>query len=179
MKKEKFVESLSHAIAQMEGFYKPHTISAKNNNPGNLRSWGKRPIVNGFASFDTEEEGFAALRDQINLNINRGLSLYEFFAGKPKVYPGYSPQKDGNDPLSYALFAARVTKIPDIYVPIKDFLSFSLDDLFPDKKLKLLSTVPAYPGDPNPLHLYSFDNCLALADELEVEVYTLTRKIKR
>lgn len=98
----------------MEGFYEPGTISARNNNPGNLRSWGSRPIIGGFAQFETPEAGWAALIRQVQLNVGKGLTLEEFFGGKPGVYSGYAPSSDGNQPKQYAAFVAGRTGVdPD------------------------------------------------------------------
>lgn len=109
---------IAQAIATMEGYYvtaaqarergiRHPTLAQRNRNPGNLRSWGGNPIVDGYAQFPTDAEGWRALRRQIELNIGRGLNLYEFFAGKPGVYAGYSPAADGNRPREYAEFVAR------------------------------------------------------------------------
>lgn len=99
-------------IAVFEGFFRPGTVARRNNNPGNLRRWGDRPIRDGFAVFESTRAGFQALMRQVELNINRGLTLREFFAGKPGVYPGYAPATDGNDPLAYARFISQFTGIP-------------------------------------------------------------------
>lgn len=114
------IQRIAKAIATMEGYFiTPEqaksrgisypTISQRNNNPGNLRSWGSTPISGGFAAFASAEEGWAALRRQIVLNIGRGLNLYEFFGGKPGVYAGYAPAADNNKPAQYAQFVARET----------------------------------------------------------------------
>lgn len=111
------IDSIAQAIATMEGFYKPGSLAARNNNPGNLRSWGANPIVNGYAAFPTVEAGWAALKAQIQKNINRGLNLTEFFSGKPGVYGGYAPAADKNDPANYARFVAGRVGI-DINTPL-------------------------------------------------------------
>lgn len=108
---------IAEAIARMEGFYKPGSLAQRNNNPGNLRSWGSNPIVNGYAQFPTVEAGWAALRRQVELNIGRGLTLEEFFAGKAGVYGGYAPSADKNDPANYARFVSSQTGIP-LSIPI-------------------------------------------------------------
>lgn len=82
------------------------TLAQKNNNPGNLRSWGTRPIVGGYAQFPTPEEGFKALRTQVDKVIKKGVTFHEFFAGKPNVYPGYAPAADHNQPVPYSTFVA-------------------------------------------------------------------------
>jgi len=111
------VENIARAIATFEGFFKPGTLAERNNNPGNLRSWGSTPIQDGYAHFATADKGWAALRHQVRLNISRGLSLREFFVGKPGIYPGYAPAADFNDSNRYAEFVARRTGLP-IDMPI-------------------------------------------------------------
>jgi hypothetical protein len=95
-------DQIAQSIANVESGGNPNALSYRNNNPGNLRSWGSNPIVSGYASFPTMQAGWNALYSQINLNIGRGLSLNEFFAGKPGVYGGYAPSSDANTPLAYA-----------------------------------------------------------------------------
>jgi len=111
------VESIAQAIAKQEGFYVTGSIAQRNNNPGNLRSWGSNPIVSGYAKFPTVKDGWRALYRQVELNISRGLTLQEFFAGKPGVYGGYSPAADANDPLYYAQYVAGQVGISPI-VPL-------------------------------------------------------------
>ena len=106
--KEELLTLMSKRIAMYEGFFnaglKP-TLARRNNNPGNLRSWGDRPINRGFAQFPDESSGFKALRQQIDKNIfTRRLSLKEFFGGKLGVYSGYAPKADKNNPDKYAKF---------------------------------------------------------------------------
>jgi hypothetical protein len=116
-------DSISQAIATEEGFYKPGSIAQRNGNPGNLRSWGSRPIISGYAAFLNPDgtpdsvAGWAALYHQVDLNIGRGLNLYEFFGGKPGVYDGFSPSTDGNKPREYALFVASRTGL-DPSIPL-------------------------------------------------------------
>lgn len=107
MTPDDFVQRFAEAIARMEGFYRKGTPAQRNNNPGNLRSWGTRPVVKGFAVFETPEAGWRALWAQIVKNINRRLTMYEFFAGKPGVYGGYAPAADKNRPREYAEFVAK------------------------------------------------------------------------
>lgn len=103
---------ISEGIAEMEGFYKTNSRSQRQNNPGNLRRWGKTPVVDGFCNFPTAAEGWNALRRQVDKNVGRGLTLYEFFGGKPNVYPGYAPDSDGNKSRRYAEFVAKRVGIP-------------------------------------------------------------------
>lgn len=105
------VDSISQAIATMEGFFSSGTVAQRQNNPGNLRSWGSYPVQNGYVVFPDAQTGWSALNRQVQLNIERGLTLQEFFGGKPGVYPGYSPGSDGNDPRGYAQYVAGQTGI--------------------------------------------------------------------
>ena len=50
---EQFVDS----IARLEGFYVPRSRAKRNNNPGNLRSWGRNKIVAGYAYFASVDDG--------------------------------------------------------------------------------------------------------------------------
>lgn len=101
------IDDLAGAIARFEGFYSGGSLAARNNNPGNLRSWGNYPVVDGYVQFPDAETGWAALRSQVQRNIGRGLNLLEFFGGKIGVYPGYAPAADGNRPRTYAQTVAR------------------------------------------------------------------------
>lgn len=109
----KLLYRMALAIAWMEGYFRSgtfqpmDTIAYRNMNPGNLRSWGNNPRVQGYAKFPTESAGWNALYSQIARNIGRNLTLEEFFAGKPGVYPGYAPSSDNNRPIQYASFVAR------------------------------------------------------------------------
>jgi len=96
------VSALADAITNYESGGKPNARSIRNNNPGNLRSWGDTPVVDGYAKFATWEAGMDALRSQIQKNISRGLTLQEFFAGKEGVYKGFAPSADNNQPAKYA-----------------------------------------------------------------------------
>jgi hypothetical protein len=122
------VEDLAQAIARYEGFYRPGTLAQRNNNPGNLRSWGSYPVVNGFVRFPDEETGWTALRGQVAKNIDRGLSLEEFFGGKAGVYPGYAPAADNNRPLTYARTVANWLGISSD-APLADALGGGVDSI--------------------------------------------------
>ncbi len=116
------VQGIAQAIYRMEG-NSATSIATRNNNPGNLRSGaGQTGTSGGYAVFPDMATGWNALYNQINLNISRGLTLYEFFAGKPGVYPGYAPSTDSNDPVNYANFVAAQTGI-DPNVPLYQLAS--------------------------------------------------------
>lgn len=104
------VQSLANAIAQFEGYNVPGSVAQRNNNPGNLRS-GTGQIgtdAKGYAIFPDAATGFAALQNQVSLNIDRGLSLQGFIGGgvtnTGATYPGYAPSSDNNNVSNYVNF---------------------------------------------------------------------------
>ena len=120
-------DEIASAIAQFEGFNTAGTVAQRNNNPGNLRS-GPGQIgtdANGYAIFPDVATGQAALANQINLNISRGLTLDQFFAGGGG-YPGYAPSGDANNPAAYAAFVSQQTGIPES-VPLNQLPSGTPD----------------------------------------------------
>lgn len=109
-------DGIAQSIAQMEGYNTPGTVARRNNNPGNIMSGGT------FRTYPTEADGWGALCNQIRLNIGRGLTLEEFFGGRPGVYAGYAPAgHGGNDPAAYAAFVASRVGIPS-NATIADFV---------------------------------------------------------
>jgi hypothetical protein len=113
MTRDTLIDAMALSISIMEGFPQPGSSARRNNNPGNLRSWGRVPVESGFAKFPSPEAGWRALKLQVAKNIGRGLTMLEFFAGKPGVYPGYAPAADSNQPYSYARFVARRCGVPE------------------------------------------------------------------
>lgn len=101
------------AIAQFEGYWKAGSKARRNNNPGNLRGYdpGVPKDSSGFDIYPTVDAGVRALWGQIWRNIYRGLTLREFFHGKPGIYPGYAPIQD-NNPTTYPLTVSKWTGIP-------------------------------------------------------------------
>lgn len=97
------IDSLAQAIARFEGFQIAGSVAARNNNPGNLRSGPGQTgtDASGYAIFPDVATGWAALDNQVQTNVNRGLTLQQFFAGGPG-YAGYAPSADSNDPTNYA-----------------------------------------------------------------------------
>jgi len=109
--------TLAEAIARFEGYFVPGSVAARNNNPGNLRSGPHMTGTDakGYAIYASAEDGYADLDRQIQLNVDRGLTLREFFGGKPGVYAGYAPAADSNDPGHYSVSVAQWLGIsPDI-----------------------------------------------------------------
>lgn len=101
------LEALTTAIEKYEAGTRANPRSERNNNPGNLRTWGSFPVEGGYVKFPDKETGENALREQIAKNIARGLTLEEFFGGKQGVYGGFAPAKDNNNPEKYAATVAK------------------------------------------------------------------------
>lgn len=117
------VWNLLLAIAYFEGYWEPNSRAQVNNNPGNLRNWDPSlpKDEKGFDIFPDIGKGTEALWRQIWTNINRDLTLRQFFLGKPGKYPGYAPLSDGNS-VNYPRFVSRYTGIPLDNVTIKSYL---------------------------------------------------------
>jgi len=105
------VQSLSNAIAQFEGYNVPGSVAQRNNNPGNLRSGPGQTGTDskGYAIFPDAATGFAALNNQVSLNVDRGLTLQTFIGGNQDptqgaIYPGYAPSADNNNVSNYVSF---------------------------------------------------------------------------
>ena len=143
MTKNQLITSIARAISRMEGYEILNSVARRNANPGNLRSWGRLPVVNGYVKFPNAEEGWRALAAQIEYNImgkgkadpfklrQQGLSLREFFAGQrdengavlPGGYPGYAPSADSNHPEHYAQFVAKAAGLDDIDKKLKEYIT--------------------------------------------------------
>jgi hypothetical protein len=79
-------------------------LSVRNNNPGNLRYAGQPGAVkdaNGYARFETPEAGRAAMRRQLNLDMQRrGMNLTQ-------ALNKYAPPSDNNPTDKYIDFVAN------------------------------------------------------------------------
>ena len=100
---------LAQSIADFEGYGKQGSVAQRNNNPGNLRAGPGQTGTDekGYAIFPDAATGWAALEKQITSKSGKGLTLQEFFGGKPGVYPGYAPAADRNNPQQYAATVAQ------------------------------------------------------------------------
>jgi hypothetical protein len=129
------VEAFAKAIARNENTSSYSSFLRGKNNPGALMyasQYGATPFqVTGrdgkplgtFAQFGTEQQGWDALYRQIELNAGKGLTLYEFFAGKPGVYYGYAPSgHGGNQPNVYANSVGKWLGIP-VTMKVADYLN--------------------------------------------------------
>lgn len=73
------MSKLAEAVAHEEGFYVQGSLPQRNNNPGDLRH-GNGEIhpdnqPNAVGSFETPEDGWAALERQLKLDSNRGWTV--------------------------------------------------------------------------------------------------------
>lgn len=104
---------LAAAITRMEGSCASPS-NCRNNNPGNLRAYAAGQPVDsrGIRIFPSYQDGYNALLSQEQINIGKGLTLAEFFAGKTGVYPGYAPASDNNNPAGYTSNVSNWLGIP-------------------------------------------------------------------
>lgn len=88
------INSMAAGIKQIEGYVPPGgcigatcypngTVAYQNNNPGNLMYAGQAGAspggAAGFAKFSSYDAGYAALQNQIQIQINSGQNLTQFF----------------------------------------------------------------------------------------------------
>lgn len=128
------VEPIAAAIERMEGFY-PGSLAWRNNNPGNLVFVGQpgaRAGAGGFAAFDSVELGRQALKNQIQLDIDRGRDA----AGRPVVtladlIASWAPPSE-NDTAQYIRNVAAWTGIsPDAVLSAAELPVYSVDVFLP------------------------------------------------
>ena len=130
------ISSIATGIERQEGFTSGAcTKCVQNNNPGALTAGpGQIGTAGGLAVFPDVATGEAALDHQIQLNINRGLTLDQFFGGgtssSGSYYPGYAPAAAGNDPTTYASNVALWAGIP-ADVPLNQIDPSSLTTALP------------------------------------------------
>lgn len=70
-------------------------LGIRNNNPGNLRSWGGAEQRGGFAAFPTPLAGLSAMAQQLLLYAQRGVSTISGIVNK------WAPASDGNNVGAY------------------------------------------------------------------------------
>jgi hypothetical protein len=75
-------------------------LGVRQNNGGNLRSWGSRPVKNGFASFDDPLDGIAAAAENVRAYRDKyGIDTYGGIVDR------WAPKGDGkNNPAAYKKF---------------------------------------------------------------------------
>ena len=100
---------LAQAIQQFEGYY-AGSLAQRNNNPGNLRysplQSGKR---DGFAYFDTFEQGMEALKLQIRIGATGESRVYRPDMTLLQFFNIYAPSSDNNQPSIYYQFVLDTT----------------------------------------------------------------------
>ena len=69
------VQRFAQAIARAEGFSVPNSIPMRAKNPGNLKLQGF-PTINGISVFDSVDQGWAALHNQLQLIIDGRSKFY-------------------------------------------------------------------------------------------------------
>ncbi len=91
------------------------------NNPGNLRPWagylnkegrrvtGGENISEQFRVYDTAEEGYDALKKDINIKVSGKSSVITPDATIGDFFKIYAPSTDNNDPEAYAAFVSDTT----------------------------------------------------------------------
>lgn len=118
---------LMDAIATMEGFKVPNSIPIRLNNPGDLMFAhqhnaiphpiaGKDGKTRIYAQFPTVADGFAALKNQIKLDMDRGKTIAQFISG-------YAPVGDGNNPSSYIRYVMLRLHITDSTLTLTTILA--------------------------------------------------------
>jgi len=139
MTRQRLIEKIAQAIAEMEGFYataaKP-TLAQRNANPGNLRAWRDAhgrpyPTHRGYVDFVAwASERFPGLsREEMSRRaLDEGWRVVrvlvgqylegKYTQGKPptaeEMFRVYAPSSDGNQPANYArLVAAKLGARPD------------------------------------------------------------------
>lgn len=65
-------------------------LGLRNNNPGNLRSWGSAPTAGGFAQFGTSQEGLSAMAGNLLRYQQRGLTSIN------KIIAAWAPSSENN-----------------------------------------------------------------------------------
>jgi hypothetical protein len=113
------IQRIVNAVIRQEG------DAATALNPGNLRGapWLANPsIINGFWVPSSRAEGVAGLAHLVALHCAEGNSLTDFIAGHPGIYAGFAPASDHNDPAAYIANVASWANIPDVTIPLWNFL---------------------------------------------------------
>lgn len=117
MTEDELVDKIAHAIAKMEGYYKPDSLAWRNANPGNIRRWrrnGEYPRRKGYVDFVAwaggdrakgEAEGWRVLKAQVYRFVS-GARTNGRVPSLREIFHIYAPASDGNDPDKYAEFVS-------------------------------------------------------------------------
>lgn len=75
------IERIMQAIARAEGFFVEGSVPYRANNPGDLKLGDKgHGLINGITVFDSDEEGWAALRNQVTIIVEGRSPVYNEWA---------------------------------------------------------------------------------------------------
>lgn len=110
------------------------SLAYKNNNPGNLMfayQRGASEGFKGFAMFDSPEEGFSAVIDQIKLDQSRGLTLRKFISK-------YAPPHENDTWLYVTRVAGNLKCKPDTKIETIDTRSLAEEMIFFESKSKII-----------------------------------------
>lgn len=102
-------DKVAAVIATIEGYKKSGTLADRQKNPGNLRFVGQKNATQGdkrFAKFKTHQDGWNALRRQIQIDAGRGLTLRQF------VYK-YAPPSENNSKAYLNTLVREIGAKPD------------------------------------------------------------------
>lgn len=146
------VNGMADAITQKEGTIAPNakypqgSLAYQNNNPGNLRFVrngynypGASQGVGGFARYPDVATGRAALEHQIQVQINAGQNLTQFFNQ-------YAPSFENDTPGYIAFVAGQVGVDPSI--PLKNYQNGSASiGTFDPSSIPSIPSIPSSPND--------------------------------
>lgn len=117
----------------------------RNNNPGNLRSWGDAPIKNGFAVFKSAQEGLSAMAGNLLAYSRHGLDTVKAIVSR------WAPASENNT----AAYISAVAK--QIGAGASDHLNLRN----PEVLAKLMAAITQHENGANP---YGRDMMLAVAN---------------
>jgi len=126
---EKTLKKFGEAIKKHEGWF-AGSRSFRNNNPGNLRwSPSQEGMRDGFAFFNTYEEGWKALLHDLRIKFS-GQSITAVRADSTILhfFQVYAPSGDNNNPKIYAEFVAGQFGVP-ISTRLCDLVEMSVIEL--------------------------------------------------
>ena len=99
------VQRIAEAIALAEGFYAPGSLPQRRNNPGDIK-------VNGvIATYESEADGWEALRNQIRLILENRSGIY---TSDMSIYEVAELYTGGDNPSAWAhIVSAQLGVSPD------------------------------------------------------------------
>ncbi len=116
------IQRIVNAMIRQEGMGPQYV------NPMNLRGapWLAHPTLhNNFWVPASRVVGIAGGAHLVALHIAQGNSLTDFIAGHPGIYSGFAPGADNNNTVAYIKNVAEWANIPDVNVPMWNFIETS------------------------------------------------------